>query len=937
MKDCGHACKLLAPPHFMRTSQLPRVVLICLFAALSTPFAQQADKADRVPAAKVETVPTQASAWQLAWTDLDRDGRDEIVYASYRGLLTCQEVQSGRVKWSFDLGGLPFAIRTRDINGDGFQEVIVASSSLSVVALNANGKLLWRHTGTAPLYSVAAGRLLDPRQVHVAVGGEDLKATLLDKDGRVVKQITYLDAGSYRSSARAMDAGDTNGDGLDELLVVNANNRFTLLDPRSGKVVWNQQGSNWGRMFEGKLLDLDGSGRCKAYAASRKSVFAVDGTGQLLWEKRLAPGSMGCEQIALAPADLDGDGKLELAAQLGSKVFALDAAGNVRFTGDASYFYFNGIAASPKPASRQVMLASVTGADRNVYRVTFGAGAKNELDAFPEPPGYRAEIARNLGAIREQVRKLPVDRQTPRRAFTFSTSGGQPTREQLRGEGKRRDRYRALYPNGEIIYYTNLGLQETGYETTQAATYPVAELMKFAEAAEESKAYHMLITGHGTDPSMSPATLDEWLKRTPTTCLGIVFSELNVAIYQLPEYARSKPKFDEFIERSFLPLIDTAAKHGKRTHMMMKMNWWATVPALRDLGQKLFSPERRKWIVPAVEESAATTPEINLMGMVGLWRSGLVESWEANIIHDQLVINSHLVEWNPSDPHHLLRHLVASAAAGATHFKGLLHDFTMDRARKYDLPDNPLRYTPFGQLSQDIFLTLLDKGILDVPTPENIVGLSPVAFRFEDPSQAFLKCEHESVSQVPAQIPAASANGLFSGTEWAFTRTRDTFAPRYLLGVDRYGHAFMPTTPYGLPTLVPAWFSSPRCNYIQQQWHTDGIDVLVNGARRTAAEMKPAIAASFAQAAARLPVRATNCYWMGTRRSDGTIRVTLVDSPYVDPVGAEADLVTLTPIVSLRDVIANQPLPFTGRTAKLKIPAGAFRIVDVKTTNAGLR
>jgi hypothetical protein len=45
---------------------------------------------------------------------------------------------------------------------------------------------------------------------------------------------------------------------------------------------------------------------------------------------------------------------------------------------------------------------------------------------------------------------------------------------------------------------------------------------------------------------------------------------------------------------------------------------------------------------------------------------------------------------------------------------------------------------------------------------------------------------------------------------------------------------------------------------------------------------------------------------------------------------AEADLVTPTPIVSLHDVIANQPLTFTGHTAKLKIPAGAFRIVDLK-------
>lgn len=33
---------------------------------------------------------------------------------------------------------------------------------------------------------------------------------------------------------------------------------------------------------------------------------------------------------------------------------------------------------------------------------------------------------------------------------------------------------------------------------------------------------------------------------------------------------------------------------------------------------------------------------------------------------------------------------------------------------------------------------------------------------------------------------------------------------------------------------------------------------------------------------------------------------------------------------SLRDVIASESIPFAGRMAKLKIPAGAFRIVDVR-------
>jgi len=454
--------------------------------------------------------------------------------------------------------------------------------------------------------------------------------------------------------------------------------------------------------------------------------------------------------------------------------------------------------------------------------------------------------------------------------------------------------------------------------------------MKFAEAAEEGKVHHILVVAHGHNPAISPATLDEWLNRTPKSCLGIMFSELNVTAFNLPENVRYKAKFDEFIARSFLPLIDTAAKHGKHSHMLMKMNWWVSVPSMGDLGKKLFAPERRQWIVPSVEESGATTPELDFMGWMGLWRSGLVESWAANIIHDQMVINSHLTEWDPSDPHHLLRHLVASAASGATHFKGLLYGYTIDRFGKYSLPDNPLRYTTFGQLSQDIFLELLDKGILDVPTPETIVGISPVAFRFDEPSPAFLDCDNHSVSNVPPRIPPVSANGLFTGSEWAFAATRGTFAPRYLLKIDRYGHAFIPETPFGLPTIVPSWFAPTRLPYIEREWKTDGIDIITPDGHRSAAEMKDAILASFQDAAKKLPIRASNCFWMGTRRAGGTIRVTLVESPYVDPMGADVELIAAGPIQSLRDVIADESVAFAGDSAKLRIPAGAFRMVEVR-------
>ena len=834
--------------------------------------------------------PRKHQAWQLQWSDLDHDGRDEIIYASYRGIVTCQEVQSGKVLWTFDVEGLPYAIKSCDLDGDGKEEVLVSSSSLSTFALNAGGRLLWKHTSSAPPYALAAGRLLDSKQTLVAVGGEDVKATLLDKDGKVVKTLDYLDPNGYRTRIVAMDAGDTDGDGLDELLLVNHNSQFTLVDPRNGKFIWDQKESSgrWGYLFDGRLLDLDGDGRCEAYAGGKTSVIAVSPDGRRLWQK---PGGVpsGVRQANLSSVDFDGDGKRELAVQFGPEVSVFDAAGSVRYNGNTRDLCFNGIASSPDPKSRQVMIASVTGADRNVYRLTFGSGDRNELDSFENPPGYRADINHTLETMREQVLKLPVDKATPKRPVWILVSGGQPKKENLIGGGRRRVKLHEVYPYPHIDYYTAIGYQEPGYETTQAATHSVAELMELAEVCESSKLAHMFIVAHGHNPAVSPATLDGWLQRTPTSCIGIFFSELNVSFFNLPENAKYKPVFDKFMDESMVPLIDIAAKHRKPSHMLMKENWWAFAPAMQSMVKRLFTPERRRWIVPSVEESAAVSPETNVMGWMGLWRSGLVEQWATNVINDQIVLNSHMTEWEPTDPHHVLRHLVAYAAAGSTSFLPQPQQIN-DRHRRYDLPGDQLNYTPFGLISQDLFIHLIGKGILDIPTRDTIYGLSPVAFRFDEPSMDFLKCDNNSVSHVPPVVPEVSAKGLFSGTEWAFLKTRDHYAPRYLLGIERHGHDYIPRTPFGLPTIVPGWFNSPHCDYMQSQIHTDGIDVIVDGKPRSAAEMKPTILKSFADAAARLPIRATNCFWIGTRRADGTIRLTLVDSPYVDPVGVEAEL-----------------------------------------------
>ena len=123
------------------------------------------------------------------------------------------------------------------------------------------------------------------------------------------------------------------------------------------------------------------------------------------------------------------------------------------------------------------------------------------------------------------------------------------------------------------------------------------------------------------------------------TCIGTVTSECNVAFYNLPENAKYKHKLDRFLDDYLTRCIDIAAQHGSPAYLLMKQNWWTSTPAMRYMRDRIYTEARGRWIIPQVEESMTICPEQNLMGRVGIWRSGLVGSWALNIINDQLVVD----------------------------------------------------------------------------------------------------------------------------------------------------------------------------------------------------------------------------------------------------------------------------------------------------------
>jgi hypothetical protein len=894
------------------------------------------------PAARLEPIGLETSAWRLVWTDLDADGREDLLYASYSGRVTRQDLAGGELgvaRWRHELGGFPHGLAARDLDGDGKQEVLAVSSAGPLDVLDAKGALRWRHANPAghPILAFAAGRLLSKDQVHVAVAQGDQETrgaareiAFLDAAGRTARVLRYQDRGDP-TPLRALAAGDVDGDGLDELLVVHRGRRFVLLDPRTGHPRWaKDQGSHF--PTEGRLVDLDGDGLAEALVAGHQEVHLVrpDGSG---WSEPAAPGGPGRgHRVAqLAPFDLDGDGKLEIAVLHGAMLTVRDRDGQVRYADTSWDSFFDAIAPPPERGGRTLLLGSVTGADRNLYRITFGAEGKDQIGDFMQPPGFRALLDANLHRIRDQVLAAPADPDTPRRTVWVEVTGGSPDRvEQIQPFAKRLAQMRAAYPYENVRFFAYVAHREGS-----PPGMPVARLLEMAKAYEELGIDHVLAVGHGFDVRMRPETVRAWLERAPKTCIGISISELGVGRGLLatehptpgwpdPASAMQFPPYLAF----FGKLLDLAAEKGKPVLPMMKSNWWVYVPAAATTRKALFSPERRRALIPWDEPSNQWAPENNLPARVGLWRAGLVPEWGFKIIDDQLQVNRDFF-YTPVDAHMTLRHSVAYAAAGATRLGIGKVDYLMrDQRGRFGLRVGAVPHTPYGLLTRDTLIHLLGKGLLQIPARDEIVGLSPIVWRFAEPSPTFLRQSDPALR--PRQPQPRPEPGLFTGVPWPLAPTPPEYANRYLLGVERFGHAFVPRTPYGLPAIVPAWAPATADGFGARSFTTDGVALLEDGKRLGAAEARPRVLAAFEAAAQTLPVRASDCYWMATRRKDGTLRVTLVDPDLLEPRDRQVELVAHAPIGSLRDVLSGQPLPFTGSRARIELPAGAFRIVDVR-------
>lgn len=871
-----------------------------------------------------ESIPAAGNAWLVATADVTGDPVPEIVYACYDGTIACQSSSNNDVLWKYQTGAFPYDLTASDLDGNGKSEVLVASADGRLSCIGKDGTLRWSFAAPAPLFQVAAIHL--DGGVRVLTGGVDRRIYVLGVDGRLIKDLPWY------KSIRLIRTGDLDGDGRPEIVVVCwTGETYALRGDTLEKMWWTElrEGASKGRggavWFPMSLAieDLDGDGPCELIFGSgylnRSGIRVLNGDGSLRWEKSdgFEPDdAWGQGHTAVAVCNLGAPLGRQIVALNGRYLFLVDRTGRMWASGSAQV-PFTSIG---RDVGSTVYLSSSPNGDDRIYRVRLDKGWQRPFASLNRE-GKMRQVTENLARVRAQIMAYSGSPPTNKRYVQVVSGGTISSERDMDSFFALIAQYRQAFPYPNIVFANSVTIRPdepvAGFPQTRTPTgISSKRAIDLLKRCEKAGVPFVLSVAHGCRPWVPLDMVEKIAVECPKTCVG----------FMATEDEDLGDRLARFMSGYWLPLMDICKKTGKKAILAEQSAWWATVPAMSRF-RRLVDGTYADVLVMGVEDSNTRCPELNLSGRLGLFLAGAANGISARTIADETIWNRQWLWECLMTGHPFLRRQMVQALLGAKHFEYRL-------PLRQDRVSGGHGFSLVGAESVELVTHMLGKGLLVSPAPKEMAALSPCAIQMREPAPECLRevlnqHGHDSFSPDPVELDSP-LEGL--ACHRGMAPVRPAYLGGYLMGVDRHFGGFIPPAPFGFPVIVPAFIDRKQCFWANRGWETDGRSWFEGSRRRSGLDARSSVLQSFEQAADDLPVRLEGKAFMQVQSIGAAIlRVTLIDPGFLDPADRPVKL-RWRPNLKVKkvvDLLSGQPLTDKDRTAELTVPAGTFRIIEL--------
>ncbi len=880
------------------------------------------------------------------------DDQSMIISSSYDGAILALS-SAGKPLWKSDLSGIMnHDVWCEDITGDRNDEILAANADGHVYCLSTSGKLLWEFKANdAPMYSVCV--IHQAEKPFVVCGGFDNNIYYLSPEGAQVKRLsskTYSIAKPWGNDPfkpappKRLHMANflrkiVHPDGSETLVVHGSMNGMQdkgvvyLFDPLADKPT-RTTAVNAGRGIgdlvvspngEEILLGTSAHGNDSSMTRmntkdDEQSSFKlsslkkqVDGFGYRVVQPAIYPvdDTFGYfllygRQIVLVPQDLK--------------------AANCEV--HSCRFSFNDMWMDE--ANSRVILASAQSGGSCIHLLDLTNEKWKQDFAELVPPGKITAILKASEMVRQRTRAFsrPQWEREPLPVYLMSESVDQSL-QPLVDEIQRTSSSPVFLDHqhfgvAEDWDRSSLGNEKYAAKRDRRRKYTLTpqqavDALTDIYDSEDGAAYW---AGHGNDPYMF--TLDTLQK-----VIDAADGKKTVLIY--PELEDHSEDFAFVLNNHFYPLAQYAQGKNTNIYVRTKHSFWQGNVYL-PMWNRLLSGEFADVFVPAMEETTDKAMELSIAGRSGIWASGATNSWGSRCARDNTSFDRSRQHSHQMLPNHFLRMMVYHISGGAQY----IDNFSVD------------------QEYMSLLWELIAKGALYVPKRNEIVSYSPVHLSMHEPDHEYM-LESSNVkwctffdAEKEAQRPMVFSrlNGSWPGapvTQWDFSRyaagvndRRLNFLPPYenglvLITPPQHGPHANPDAPRGrlLDNLHPIYKD------ILNEHHTDGHRYLsADGDQSFPADRYyETIESDIKKAAKQLPLTVSGqVAWVAAQTSPTHLRLTLIDSGYINPNPRQAvvHFHTAQP-AKMRDILFGTEFDLSDPTAvTVPVPLGMFRFIDIE-------